>query len=209
MLTASIWDSWEPRYRAQFFNSLGGPRQAGLITTFSPEGVSNAATFNQTLHVSANPPQLGFLFRPLTGEHQGLRYLRTQGCFGFNMLAGGTLEAQQIHQCSAKYPEGQSELEAVNLEWQAFKTLNAPRVEQAVVAYGLRLTEEHNLSNGTTLVVGSVEEVHLSPNMQVHSRGFVQHPDDLLLAQGLDTYHHCTALISLSYAQPDCQPKKL
>jgi len=209
MLTAETWDQWEPRYRAQFFNSLGGARQVGLITSFSPEGVANAAVFSQTLHVSANPPQLGFLFRPLTAEHQGLRYVRAQGCFGFHVLSGGIFEATQLHQCSAKYPEGASELEAVGLTWQPFDTLHAPRVREAVVAYGLRLTEEHALANGTTLVVGAVEEVHLSPSVHVAARGLVQHPVDLLLAQGLDTYHHSHAVVSLSYAQPDRQPSTL
>ena len=105
-------------------------------------------------------------------------------------------------------PRGR-ELEAVGLTWQTFDTLHAPRVREAVVAYGLRLTEEHALANGTTLVVGAIEEVHLSPSVHVASRGLVQHPEDLLLAQGLDTYHHSKALVSLSYAQPDRQPSTL
>ena len=108
MITEAVWTQWAPRYRAQFFNSLSGPRQVGLLTSFSPEGIANAAVFSQTLHVSANPPQLGFLFRPMTDEHQGLRYCREQKAFGFHLLGGQQFEARQLHQCSAKYPEGQS-----------------------------------------------------------------------------------------------------
>jgi flavin reductase (DIM6/NTAB) family NADH-FMN oxidoreductase RutF len=209
MLTPETWNAWEPRFRAQFFNSLGGPRQVGLLTSFSPQGVANAAVFSQTLHVSANPPQLGFLFRPLTAEHQGLRYVRAQGCFGFHVLSGGIAQAQQLHQCSAKYPEGESELDAVGLSWEAFETLHAPRIHDAAVAYGLQLTEEHELANGTILIVGSVAEVHVLPSVAANQMGHVQHPDDLLLAQGLDTYHHCNALVALSYAQPGTHPKEL
>jgi len=209
MLTPETWNAWEPRFRAQFFNSLGGPRQVGLLTSFSPQGVANAAVFSQTLHVSANPPQLGFLFRPLTAEHQGLRYVRAQGCFGFHVLSGGITQAQQLHQCSAKYPEGESELDAVGLSCEVFETLHAPRIHDAVVAYGLKLTEEHELANGTILVVGSVAEVHLHSSVAVNQRGHAQHPEDLLLAQGLDTYHHSNALVALSYAQPGTQPKEL
>lgn len=209
MLTPETWNAWEPRFRAQFFNSLGGPRQVGLLTSFSPQGVANAAVFSQTLHVSANPPQLGFLFRPLTAEHQGLRYVRDQGCFGFHVLSGGTAQAKQLHQCSAKYPDGESELDAVGLRWEAFQTLHAPRIHDAVVAYGLQLTEEHELGNGTILVVGSVAEVHVLSSVVVHPRGHVQHPDDLLLAQGLDTYHHSNALVALNYAQPGTYPEEL
>lgn len=209
MLTPDTWNAWEPRFRAQFFNSLGGPRQVGLLTSFSPLSVANAAVFSQTLHVSANPPLLGFLFRPLTAEHQGLRYVRAQGCFGFHVLSGGIAQAQQLHQCSAKYPEGESELDAVGLSWQAFETLHAPRIQDAVVAYGLKLTEEHELANGTILVVGSVAEVHVHSSVVVHPRGHAQHPEDLLLAQGLDSYHHSNALVALSYAQPGTQPKEL
>ena len=96
MITEAVWTLWAPRYRAQFFNSLSGPRQVGLLTSFSPEGIANAAVFSQTLHVSANPPQLGFLFRPLTDEHQGLRYCREQKAFGFHLLGGQQFEAKQL-----------------------------------------------------------------------------------------------------------------
>jgi hypothetical protein len=54
-----------------------------------------------------------------------------------------------------------------------------------------------------------VDEVHVHPSATVHPRGHVQHPDDLLLAQGLDTYHHSSALVALSYAQPGTHPEQL
>ena len=33
-----IWDIWPSRFRAQFFNSLGGLKTTGLITTFNSNG---------------------------------------------------------------------------------------------------------------------------------------------------------------------------
>ena len=208
-LVAETWTAWEPRFRAQFFNSLGGARQMGLLTTFSPAGVANAAVFNQTLHVSANPPQLGFLFRPLTAEHQGLRYLRAQGCFGFHLMSGGIDSAAAVHQCSAKYPEGESELDAQGLTWSVFDHVRAPRVDAAAVSYGLTLAEEHELANGTVLVVGSVAEVHLSDDVLVGDDGFARLPEDLLLAQGLDSYHHSASVGRFRYAQPEHKPSLL
>jgi len=208
-LTEDLWNDWEPRFRAQFFNSVCGPRQVGLLTTFSPDGVANAAVFSQTLHVSANPPQLGFLFRPLTAEHQGLRYLRAQGAFGFHLMSGGIEAAAAVHQCSAKYPEGASELDAQGLEWSAFEHVHAPRVHAATVAYGLKLTEEHVLAQGTVLVVGSVVEVQLSDSVQLGPDGFANLPVDLLTAQGLDSYHHSTSVGRFTYAQPDRKPQVL
>ena len=201
MITEAVWTQWAPRYRAQFFNSLSGPRQVGLLTSFSPEGIANAAVFSQTLHVSANPPQLGFLFRPLTDEHQGLRYCREQKAFGFHLLAGQIFEARQLHQCSAKYPEGQSELDSVGLPWQSFERIHAPRITSALVSYGLQLDEEHLLANGSVLVVGSVVEVHLAPSMTIEENGFVPMPEDHFTAQGLDTYLHSRTVIQLPYAE--------
>lgn len=206
-LTESIWNVWEPRFRAQFFNSVCGPRQVGLLTTFSPDGVANAAVFSQTLHVSANPPQLGFLFRPLTAEHQGLRYLRAQGYFGFHLFSGGIETAAVVHQCSAKYPEGASELDAQGLEWSAFEHVHAPRVHAAAVSYGLQLTEEHALAHGTILVVGSVVEVQLTERVQLEPDGYANLPADLLTAQGLDSYHHSSSIGRFAYAQPDRKPQ--
>jgi flavin reductase (DIM6/NTAB) family NADH-FMN oxidoreductase RutF len=208
-LTPREWEGWAPRRRAQFFNSLGGPRQAGLLTTLSPEGVANAAVFSQTLHVGSNPPRLGFLFRPLTHQHHGLRQLRHQGAFGFNLLAGGPDVALRLHQCSAAYPEGASELEATAFPWSPFDQLPAPRLHDAAVAYGLHLREEHALSNGTVLVVGEVAELHLAAGIQPGDDGFVRLPAHLLLAQGLDGYHHATPLLRAAYAQPDRPPRAL
>lgn len=209
MITEALWSQWAPRYRAQFFNSLSGPRQVGLLTSFSPEGVANAAVFSQTLHVSANPPQLGFLFRPLTDEHQGLRYCREQKAFGFHLLGGQHFEANQLHQCSAKYPEGQSELDSVGLPWQSFDGVRGPRITSALVAYGLRLDEEHHLTNGSVLLVGSVVEVHLAPSMTVEESGFVPMPHDHFTAQGLDTYLHSSTVIQLPYAEVNTERNAL
>ncbi len=206
-LTDTVWNSWEPRFRAQFFNSLGGPRQVGLLTTFSPSGLANAAVFSQTLHVSANPPQLGFLFRPLTAEHQGLRYLRERASFGFNLMAGDIREAGELHQCSAKYPEGESELDAQGISWTPFDRIAAPRIDGATVAYGLTLAEEHVLASGTILVVGSVVEVQLADTAVLGEDGFVALPEDLLLAQGLDSYHRSRQLGRFAYALPDRKPQ--
>jgi flavin reductase (DIM6/NTAB) family NADH-FMN oxidoreductase RutF len=206
-LTSREWEGWTPRVRARFFNSLAGPRQVGLLTSFSPSTIANAAVFSQTLHVGANPPQLGFLFRPLTDDHPSLRYVRQRRAFGFHLMAGGPERALRLHQCSAAYPEESSELDAMAFAWSPFDELPAPRIHEATVAYGLRLREEHPLTNGTTLVVGEVSEIHLAPEIRPEEDGFVRLPDDLLLSQGLDAYLHPAPLLRAEHARPDRDPR--
>ena len=46
-----IWDKWPNRFRAQFFNSLGGLKTAGLLSTFNSNGKANSAVFSQIIHI--------------------------------------------------------------------------------------------------------------------------------------------------------------
>ena len=51
-----IWDKWPNRFRAQFFNSLGGLKTAGLLSTFNSNGKANSAVFSQIIHIGSSPP---------------------------------------------------------------------------------------------------------------------------------------------------------
>lgn len=199
----SDWSAWDRRYRANFFNSLSGFRSVGLLTTFSPENVAGAAVFSQVLHVGANPPQMGFLFRPPGPNHHALAHLRAAGAFAFHVMAGDRDMALAVHQCAAAYPEGTSELEAVGFTWRAWPEVHAPIVDQALVQIGLVPVEEHALGNGTILVVGEIRRVE-APRLARGDDGYWDLAGaGALTTNGLDAYHHATPLVRATYAVPD------
>ncbi|MFZ9527094.1 MAG: hypothetical protein ACO27L_04115, partial [Schleiferiaceae bacterium] len=100
-------------------------------------------------------------------------------------------------------------LYAQGLSWSGCVHVRAPRGAAAAVSYGHTRAEEHELANGTVLVVGSVAEVHLSDDVLVGDDGFARLPEDLLLAQGLDSYHHSASVGRFRYAQPEHKPSLL
>ena len=76
-------------------------------------------------------------------------------------------------------------------------------MQESHVKIGVQYQEEHTLGNGTVLVVGEMQQVHV-PEDCVGDDGFV----DLEKAQtvtcsGLDSYHVTRQLVRLSYAKPD------
>lgn len=200
-MTAADWSAWDTRYRANYFNSLSGFRSVGLLTCFSPDGVANAAVFSQVLHVGANPPLMGFLFRPQGDGHHGLAHVRAAGQFAFHVMAGGRELALRVHRCSAKYPVHVSELEDNGFAWSRWDEVAAPIVDEALVRIGLTVAEEHALGNGTTLVVGAVVRVEADGVAPGDDGYWPLAEAGVLTANGLDAYHHAALLVRAPYAK--------
>ncbi|MCS7053720.1 MAG: flavin reductase, partial [Ignavibacterium sp.] len=75
---------FERRYRINFVNSLSGFKSANLIGTISKSGITNLAIFSSVIHVGANPPLIGILFRPLSVPRHTYNNIKETGCFTIN-----------------------------------------------------------------------------------------------------------------------------
>ena len=80
-------DSLEVRYRATLINSLTGVRPAVLVGTRSGSGNNNLAIFNSLVHIGADPPLNGLLFRPATVERHTLNNILETGNYTLNFVA--------------------------------------------------------------------------------------------------------------------------
>jgi flavin reductase (DIM6/NTAB) family NADH-FMN oxidoreductase RutF len=195
-------------YRTAFINTVSGFKNASLIGTQSPEGVSNLAIFNSVVHIGANPPYLGFILRPTTVERHTYTNLKTTGHYTINHVRQDLVA--QAHQTSAKYPAGTSEFEACGFTPKFSESLQAPYVQESSIKIGLEYVEEQPIrANGTILIIGKVLEI-LLPEAFIRASGHVE----LAQAQstavaGLDSYYRAELLTRLAYARPKEQPKKL
>jgi flavin reductase (DIM6/NTAB) family NADH-FMN oxidoreductase RutF len=151
-------DRWT---RAALVNSVPGFKSVVLVGTQNAEGITNLAVFNSVVHVGSNPPLIGLMFRPRTADvGHTYRNAKKSGCYTINLLQLGFLDA--AHQASAKYPEQVSEFEACGLQPLFSPGFDAPYVAESPVRIGLRWLEEHPVAaNGTSFVVGAVEEIFL------------------------------------------------
>ena len=196
----------EDRYRRNLINSLMGARPAVLIGTANKNNQSNLAVFSQVLHIGANPPLCGILFRPDSVERHTLANIRETGCFSLNILSSEY--AERVHQTSARYDVGISEFDAVGLEPEFSDSYAAPMVKEAHIKAMCYLQEEIPVvSNGTILVIGSVKWLTIE-DACLRSDGSVNHyTGKSLVVCGLDDYASLQQAARFSYAKPDRKPQ--
>ncbi len=194
-------------FRTTFMNSISGFKSVNLCGTISPDGKTNLAIFNSIVHIGANPPYLGMIFRPHTVERDTLENILSTGFYTLNHLTEPIYP--QAHQTSARYSKEESEFEATGLTPIYSDQHTAPYVAESPVRIGLQYEEHHQIMNGTLLVIGAVKEVFL-PEEVVSKDGYV----DLAAAgsltiAGLDAYHKTELLGRMAYAKPDLPPRKI
>ncbi len=201
--TRSNINELERFFRTNLINSVTGFKSVALVGTVSEEGQENLAIFSQIIHVGANPPLIGILFRPDKVVRHTLENIRSTQLFTINHIRPEFVK--QAHHTAARWEE--PEFAACDLTPEYTDTFSAPFVGEAHVKMGLKLVEEQQLINETILVVGEMQQLHV-PGHCLGDDGFV----DLEGAQsvtcsGLDSYHTTQKLVRLSYAKPD-QPLK-
>lgn len=193
-------DALEKERRVALINSLSGYKAATLIATADSDRQSNLALFNSLIHIGANPPLLGLIFRPDTVDRHTLSNVRNTGVYTVNHVRESFLTA--AHQTSARYPREISEFIAVGLTelWEG--DFSAPFVQEACVRIGLHLREDIPVkTNGTHLIVGEVVSVEL-PDQAVTEQGALDPAAAGSIAvAGLSSYFRAEALATLPYAK--------
>jgi len=188
------------RFRRNLINSISGFKSVSLIGTINKSGTTNLAIFSQILHIGANPPMLGILFRPDSVERHTLENIRQNGYFTINQIQESFY--QQAHQTSARYASSVSEFDAVGLTPEFKVGIAVPFVKESVVKMLLKSVEEQVLKvNGTILLIGEIQELHL-PDETLASDGFVDLQQAGTIASvGLDAYYRTEKIQRLSYAK--------
>lgn len=195
------FQAWDRRFRANFFNSIGGYKSINLLTTKSKSGQYNLAPFFSVQHIGANPPLMSLIFRPHTVERHSLENFRESGKATVNAVHSAILEA--AHQSSAKYPREVSEFEACGLH-PLERGFGVPYLKEARLSFGIRHQSEHPIElNDTILLIASIEEVYLESDSLLED-GLIEHSRlDSLTVNGLDTYYQPQPYKRLSYAKPN------
>jgi flavin reductase (DIM6/NTAB) family NADH-FMN oxidoreductase RutF len=200
------YDALEQRFKAQFFNSLAGPKNLCLVGTQDAENRTNLAVFNSLVHIGSNPPLLGIVFRPDSVERHTYENILSTKEYTVNLVSDKDIEA--AHQTSARYPRDQSEFGATGLIVQYIDGFHAPIVSSSPVSFGLVFRENVPIAlNGTNLIIGEVQWFKF-PKEIIDTDGFA----DLTQASvvgciGLDAYTKLSILQRFEYAKPDKPPR--
>ena len=124
-----------------------------LVGTKSASGNSNLAVFSSYFHLGADPAYCGIVIRPAEPGENTLGNIMETGHYTLNHVLPEFYE--KAHQCSAKYPQGMSEFEAVGLTPQFREGIQAPFVNESKIKMACQLEEKIDVQlNGTTIIIG-------------------------------------------------------
>ncbi|MGB3588974.1 MAG: flavin reductase [Tunicatimonas sp.] len=196
----------EKRFRTNFINSLTGFKSVALIGSQSTEGITNLAVFSQIIHVGANPPLIGILFRPHTVPRHTLQNILDTKNFSINHIRKDFVE--KAHHTSARWDI--SEFEGAKLTPAYIDDFSAPFVSEASIKMGLTYVEHYTLqSNETIFLVGEIQKIVLPENC-IATDGFINLVGaGTMTCSGLDAYHEVQNPVRLTYAKPNQPVKKI
>lgn len=187
--------------RLNLINSLSGIKPANLIGTISKEGTPNLAIISSVVHLSSDPPSLGFIMRP----HQHYRRDTYQNildtkCFTINHIARPFVD--NAHYTSAKFDAHVSEFDVCALTKYYHDSFDAPFVQESPIKIGLRCVEKiHIKTSDTTMVIGQIEHILVDERLLTPEYYIDLEKAQTVGASGLNSYYRLKKLKDLPYAR--------
>ena len=171
------------------------PRPIAWVSTISVSGKTNLAPYSFFQGITANPPTL--MFSPVNTREgrkkDTVRNIEEVPEFVVNLVPFAL--AEQMNQCSAMLPYGESEFEAYGIAAQPSERVRPPRVAAAPVAFECTLDRFVQIGEGAlaaNVVFGRILVAHVAESV-LGSEG---KPDpaklDLIGRMGGETYTRTT-----------------
>ena len=196
----------EQRFRTNLINCLSGFKTPHLIGTKSKSGITNLGLFTQVMHVGANPPLMGVLFRPHSVPRHTLENILETKEYTINLVNKEMME--QAHWASARWEK--SEFEATGSTAQYSNDFSAPFVAESKIKIGLEFKEQLLIqANKTILVIGQIKTLIIEDGLLSKDGHLNIEAANTLAMAGLDSYHDTNTIGRLAYAKPDLPPKRL
>ena len=187
--------------RLNMINSVSGIKPANLIGTCSLEKKDNLAIFSSVVHLGSNPALFGFILRP-TGEVRRDTYenILSTGIYTINAVPEHLIV--NAHYTSAKFENAISEFERCDIKKVYRNEFAAPYVMESPIAMGLSFIEEIPIkSNGTRLIVGSVEHLYIADGL-INNEGYVNLDQaNIVGIGGLNSYYELSHKEDHPYAR--------
>ena len=208
MIDKQVLQSLDKRQRVALVNSLPGFKPVVLVGTVNEDSRTNLCVINSCFHVGADPALMGMIIRPAPEgtERHTLENILATKTYSVNAVTRDM--AQRAHHTSARFDRDQSEFDACGFAEYWYEDFTAPFVTESPLQLGLTLAEHLPLTiNGTHLIIGSIEQIHLSDNAQRNDGSRDLQGMDIVAGVGLDAYHSTGTSQRFSYAKPDKPPE--
>lgn len=208
MIDKHVLHSLDKCQRVALVNSLPGFKPVVLVGTVNEDRRTNLCIINSCFHVGADPALMGMIVRPAPEgtERHTLENILATKTYSVNAVTRGM--AQRAHHTSARFTRDQSEFDACGFTEHWREGFTAPYVSESPLQLGLTFAEHLPLTiNGTHLIIGSIEQIHLSDHARREDGTLDLQSMDIVAGVGLDAYHSVTAGQRFTYAKPDQPPK--
>jgi flavin reductase (DIM6/NTAB) family NADH-FMN oxidoreductase RutF len=137
------------------------PRPVAWITTVDAAGVVNAAPFSSYNYVAHSPPMLAVNIGKRAGSLKDTaRNIEATREFVVNAATLHNMEL--MHQTSAEFAPGQSEVQSLGIALLPSQYVKPPRIAISPVQMECRLEQIVHLGELNTLYIGAVQAFHLS-----------------------------------------------
>ena len=208
MIDKQALHSLDKRQRVALVNSLPGFKPVVLVGTVNEDNCTNLCVVNSCFHVGADPALMGMIIRPAPEgtERHTLENILATKTYSVNAVTRDM--AQRAHHTSARFGREQSEFDACSFNEYWHENFTAPFVAESPLQIGLTLAEHLPLTiNGTHLIIGSIEQIHLSDDAWREDGSLDLQSMDIVAGVGLDAYHSVTTGQRFTYAKPNHPPE--
>jgi flavin reductase (DIM6/NTAB) family NADH-FMN oxidoreductase RutF len=173
------------RYRRDLINRVSGSRTVWLLTSRSLDGTANIGLFSQVVHIGANPPLMGVLFRPKTDWHHSLDNIEETKLYGLHAVH--TDRWQNAHATSFAFKASQSEFDECGWSEEKMPESDLPIIKDSLARIVLEPKEiVHIRSNQCRMVVGHILSIQIREDQLDSDQ--LPRPADWLNVSGLDLY---------------------
>ena len=188
-------------YRLNLINSCTGYKSANLIGSVDIDGNNNLAIFSSVTHLGSNPPLISFILRPKTETRDTYDNILATKYFTVNHVNKNDII--DAHHTSAKYPKDISEFDKTDLEEEFLGDFIAPYVKSSNIRLGCKYLNEYEIKeNSTSLIVASIEELHIKNNILEKDGWLNLDEADTVAINGLDGYVETQLLKRFEYEKP-------
>ena len=192
--------------RLNLINSVTGVKPANLIGTISKSRSTNLAIISSVVHLSSNPPLLGFMLRPDNNvPRHTFENIKETGCFTINNVTNAFVE--NGHYTSAKFAKEISEFKACSLTEEYLFDFKAPFVKESNLKIGMKYLENIEIkSSNTIMIVGEIEHIEID-EIALSDNGYIDLEKlDTVGISGLSSYYNLSKIIDLPYARVEDIP---
>ena len=187
--------------KINLINSITGIKPALLVGTKSLEHGSNLAIFSSIVHISSNPPLLGFFLRTNKKiRRDTFENIIENNQYTFNHINSSFIK--RAHNTSIKFEKTISEFDACKLTEGYIDGFVAPFVKESNVSIGMSLSEIIEMGCAESkLIIGEISHILFENDFLENDFSLNLEKTGSIGVCGLNHYYENKKNISLQYAR--------